>query len=122
MPKVMGLDHISIIVQDSQRSVDFYQSVLGLAQVARPELSFYGHWLSLGQGQTLHLMELPNPMAGVARPEHGGRDFHFALRVNSISEFQLRLEQHQVAYRASSSGRGALFFKDLDDNVIELFE
>lgn len=120
--KVLGVDHISLIVSDTAAACEFYQQVLGLKQVARPNLGFPGAWLDLGQGQTLHLLELENPYAEVVRPAHGGRDHHFALRVQGFDQFVETLRLKKIAFTQSQSGRKALFFKDLDQNVIEIYE
>lgn len=118
--RIERLDHVSIIVSDAERARAFYQAVLGLSPVERPDLGFPGYWLDLGAGQTLHLMQLPDPCEGCARPEHGGRDYHFALRVSDLDEWATHLERHGVAFTRSKSGRMALFLHDLDGNVIEL--
>lgn len=122
MSRVLGLDHVSILVKDAEASLEFYQSLLDLKMLERPNLGFPGYWLDLSQGQSLHLMQLENPNFDVERPEHGGRDFHFALRVDDVEVFQKRLEEQGVSYTASRSGRKALFVRDVDDNAFELFE
>lgn len=120
--KITGFDHMSIIVSDAEKAFDFFHNVLGLEAVERPDLGFPGYWLDLGQGQTLHLMELPNPCQGVARPAHGGRDFHFALRVDDLTQWVAWLEEKGIPFTRSQSGRMALFLRDPDGNAIELFE
>ena len=122
MAKVLGLDHISIIVRDAELSLQFYQSLLGLRCLPRPDLGFPGYWLNLYEGQSIHVMQLDNPNANSVRPQHGGRDYHFALRVDSIDEYIEKLTQMDVAFTLSKSGRKALFVRDLDDNAFELFE
>jgi glyoxylase I family protein len=122
MAKVMGLDHVSILVFDADKSLAFYQDLLGLALLERPGLGFPGYWLDLLNGQSLHLMQLENPYADCIRPEHGGRDAHFALRVDSIDAFKTILEEKEIPFTASRSGRKALFIRDPDDNAFELFE
>ncbi|MBN2606358.1 MAG: VOC family protein [Thiotrichales bacterium] len=122
MSRILGLDHVSILVKDAEASLEFYQNLLDLNVLERPNLGFPGYWLDLSEGQSLHLMQLENPNLGVERPEHGGRDFHFALRVDDIKVFQKRLEESGVRYTASRSGRRALFVRDDDNNAFELFE
>ncbi|WP_197723358.1 VOC family protein [Thiomicrorhabdus aquaedulcis] len=122
MAKIMGFDHVSIIVKDAAASVQFYQDVLGLRLLERPDLGFPGYWLDLLSGQSLHIMQLDNPNLGTKRPPHGGRDYHFALRVDGFTDFITRLRALEVTFTQSASGRNALFFKDLDNNVVELFE
>jgi len=119
-PEVQGVDHVSLLVSDARRALAFYVEVLGLAKLPRPDLGFPGAWLSLGGGQTLHLLELPNPDVVDGRPEHGGRDRHVALRVEATTPFAERLEAEEIAFTRSRSGRDALFFRDPDGNAWEL--
>lgn len=122
MAKVMGFDHISVLVSDAEQALVFYQTLLALPLLDRPALGFPGYWLDLKNGQSLHLMQLPNPCQGAVRPEHGGRDAHFALRVDSIAEFERKLDGLKVDFTSSRSGRMAVFIRDPDGNAFELFE
>ena len=122
MAKVLGFDHVSIIVKNAEAALAFYQSLLGVDLLTRPNLGFPGYWIDLYAGQSLHIMQLDNPNENTVRPDHGGRDYHFALRVDSIEEYVVKLEQLDVTYTRSKSGRQALFIKDLDNNAFELFE
>ncbi|WP_040724923.1 VOC family protein [Thiomicrorhabdus sp. Kp2] len=122
MAKVIGFDHVSIIVKDAEASLAFYQNLLEVNLMERPNLGFPGYWVDLYAGQSLHIMQLENPNEGTLRPEHGGRDYHFALRVDSIEDFVQRLDEMNKPYTLSQSGRKALFTRDLDNNSFELFE
>ena len=122
MSKVLGFDHVSILVKDAEKSLQFYQELLGLPRLERPQLGFPGYWLDLAQGQSLHIMQLENPYTEVERPAHGGRDAHFALRVDSIEGFKTKLQQKGIAFTQSRSGRKAIFIRDPDQNAFELFE
>ena len=117
---VHGVDHVSLLVSDARQARDFYVEVLGLAELPRPDLGFPGAWLSLGGGQALHLLELPDPDPREGRPGHGGRDRHFALRVETTAPFAERLAAKGLAFTTSRSGRDALFFRDPDGNAVEL--
>ncbi len=121
--RVLGLDHVSVLVADTDRALAFYRDVLGLSvDGARPDLGFPGAWLDLGAGQSVHLLELPNPDAAGVRPAHGGRDRHLALRVSNLEAFVGRLEACGLAYTRSRSGRASLFCRDPDGNAVELLE
>jgi glyoxylase I family protein len=119
-PEVHGVDHVSLLVSDARLARDFYVEVLGLVELARPDLGFPGAWLSLGAGQALHLLELTNPDPRAGRPEHGGRDRHVALRVHNTAPFAERLGGRDIPFTRSRSGRDALFFRDPDGNAVEL--
>ena len=122
MAKIVGLDHVSILVKDADAALAFYQKLLGVTLLDRPDLGFPGYWIDLFAGQSLHLMELPNPYENTPRPAHGGRDCHFALRVDSLDGYIEKLESMNATYTRSRSGRKALFVRDLDHNAFELFE
>ncbi|WP_455212449.1 VOC family protein [Kaarinaea lacus] len=120
--KVTRFLHASLLVSDTKRSVDFYRHILNLEpNESRPDLGYPGAWLDIGK-QQIHLIELPNPDPVQGRPEHGGRDRHTALEVSDIVELQHRLEQYNIPFTKSRSGRGAVFFRDPDGNAIECVE
>lgn len=114
------LDHVSLIVADTARAADFYEGILGLQRIGRPALGFPGIWFSLGEGQQLHLLELPNPDPVAGRPEHGGRDRHVALLIDDLDDMVTRLEKAGITYTSSRSGRAAIFCRDPDGNGWEL--
>ena len=107
MMSVNGLHHVSLIVADTGRALDFYRGILGLElDPSRPDLAFPGAWLMLGDRQ-LHLLELPNPDPVAQRPEHGGRDRHTAVSVSGLEAFAQRLEAAGIPFTMSRSGRRA---------------
>lgn len=121
-PPVIGFHHSSLIVADTAKALDFYVGVLALEiDASRPDLGYPGAWLNLGNGQ-IHLLEVDNPYAAVARPGHGGRDFHLALQVTDLQAVIERLTASKLDFSRSKSGREALFCRDFDGNAIELVE
>ena len=114
--------HASFVVADTAKALAFYQQVLGLElDVTRPDLGFPGAWLNIG-GQQIHLLEVANPDPVVGRPEHGGRDRHIALQIDSIEKLKAKLAQAGVPFTESKSGRRALFCRDPDGNALEFIE
>jgi len=119
---ITALLHVTFIVDDLARAQRFYQHLLGLIpDESRPAMSFDGVWYSLG-GQQIHLMQLPNPEAGLQRPAHGGRDRHVALAVDNMDNLIQQLNAAGIAYTLSLSGRKALFCRDPDENALEFVE
>ena len=121
---ILSLHHCSLIVSDTERSLQFYRDLLGLSvENNRPDLGFPGAWLKVGtDNQQIHLLELPNPDPVDGRPQHGGRDRHMALLVDNLEAIVKKLEKYDVFFTLSKSGRKALFCRDPDGNAVELIE
>ena len=121
MSLVKRLHHASLITSDLAASRAFYEGVLGLeVNPTRPTLSYDGIWYDVGE-QMIHLLAVPNPDAGVVRPEHGGIDRHTALVVSDFQELISRLKKAGIPYSMSKSGRSALFCHDPDGNALEFW-
>jgi len=121
--KITALLHATFLTSDLERSRIFYETLLGLEpDFARPDLGFSGVWYEVGANQQIHLMLLPNPEAGLQRPQHGGRDRHVALAVNDLEILMSRLGAADITYTLSKSGRRALFCRDPDGNALEFIE
>ncbi len=118
----IAFHHVAIIVSDLAKAKHIYGDILGLTQDKRPDLNFDGLFYSLGGGQQLHIMLLDNPDAESSKPKHGGRYRHFALSVSDLDTIKSKLEQSNIDYTQSKSGRAAIFFYDFDGNAIELIQ
>ena len=122
-PTISAIHHVSLLVEDTARALEFYTGVLGLKIIDdRPEMGFSGAWLELGANQQIHLLQLPNPDPRQGRPQHGGRDRHIALRVEDLGVLQSALEATGVEFTFSRSGRRAIFCRDPDGNALEFLE
>jgi len=120
--RYQGILHASVLVADLDASLNFYRDTLGMiVDPSRPELGYPGAWLAVGD-QQIHLLQCPNPDAGIRRPAHGGRDRHTAITVSDLDALSARLEAAGIAFSRSRSGRAALFCRDPDDNTLELVQ
>lgn len=121
MPKLnFLLHHTSLMISDLEASIKFYTEVIGLTRMDRPDLGFPGAWFQLGENQQLHIILLPNMDPTSGRPEHGGRDRHVALTVDDFAAVKKSLDEQNIFYSMSKSGRKALFVRDLDANAVEI--
>ena len=122
MFKINTIKHVSVIVANTEKALDFYHRILELeVDDGRPDLGFAGAWVNVGE-QQIHLLEVPNPDPVTGRPEHGGRDRHTAFDVTSLDKLVTRLESENIPYTLSRSGRKALFCRDPDGNALEFIE
>lgn len=116
---ITSIHHASLIISDIGQSRSFYEGVLGLqVDNSRPELGYDGLWLKVGE-QQVHLLLLDNPDPVDGRPTHGGRDRHIAFNVDNFEKLVMRLDNANVVYTLSRSGRNALFCRDPDGNALE---
>lgn len=119
---IQAIAHVSVLVADTEQSLCFYRDILGLAvDPDRPDLGYPGAWLAVGN-QQIHLLELPSPDPSAGRPEHGGRDRHIALYVSDLDGLVQSLENHDLRFTKSKSGRQAVFCRDPDGNALEFIE
>ena len=122
MKNIIALNHVSLLVKDTARALEFYQGLLGLElDESRPQMTFPGAWLVVGAAQ-IHLLEISLAAAQTELPEHGGRDRHVALDVVDLGAIEVVLEAADIPYTPSRSGRRALFCRDPDGNAVELVE
>ncbi len=120
--KINKLSHVSLLVSDIARALEFYCDFLGIPlDPARPGLGFPGAWLLVGE-QSIHLLELPNPDPVAGRPAHGGHDRHVAFVMDDVAAWRQALQSKSIEYTCSHSGRTALFFRDPDGNALEFVE
>src|SRR4030067_1815938 len=92
MSEFLAIQHVSVIVADTERALAFYRDVLGLpVDAQRPDLGYPGAWLTIG-AQQIHLLELPNPDPVTGRPGHGGRGPHCALTLRDLDALRRGLE------------------------------
>ena len=94
--KISKLLHVSVIVSDAQRSLDFYCGLLGMQLNPDRALNFPGAWLVMGE-QEFHIMELNNPDPIEGRPEHGGRDRHVAFSIDSVAALEQLLKNQKIS-------------------------
>ena len=111
--ELLGIAHVALPVSSLAKSQSFYEDVLGLTSVPRPDFGFPGAWLVLGAHQ-LHLMEL-----GPVEPD--GRQ-HFAIAITDAEAVADELEERGVAVRRSFGLPAAgkqVFISDPDGHQIE---
>jgi len=119
----LAIHHVSVIVDNIEKSLHFYCDVLGLElDQNRPDLSFDGAWLQINPLQQIHLLQVDNPDSTTQRPAHGGRDRHNAFKVSDLTIIQSSLDDKNITYTKSQSGRPALFCRDPDGNTLEIME
>src|SRR5690349_17829723 len=115
--KIVRFQHSALLVTDLHKSRQFYGGLLGLKEKQRPDFDFPGAWYDLGDCE-LHLMVTLEGLPPAERRPR--RDFHISFQVEDLEAARLAIEKAGLPSRESSSGRGSIFVRDPDGNLIEL--
>ena len=140
MLKIETVHHVSLPASDLERSTKFYEGVLGLEPMDRPEFDFDGRWYKVGD-RSLHLIvpkDSEDPTFRQDKPIDS-HDAHFAIRVGSYAAAVAHLESkgfrrstdrnprptsdNPLPMRLSPTGPAGfpqIYVLDPDHNVIEI--
>ena len=126
--RVKQIDHVTIVVQDLERSRQFYVDVLGMVSESRPAFPFPGLWFRAGSTH-VHLI-LEHPESGPAQvfiPEECriSRTRHVAFEVDDALAARDRLEELGLKLvdgpKQRPDGPTQIYLFDPDRNLVELF-
>ena len=113
---VTQIDHVSVLITNSERSRGFYRDVLGLREIAKPKtFDFRVLWFDLGN-QQLHLLLKSQPDTISPR--------HFALRVADAQLARTHFRNHGIAIDETTPipHCDRFFVQDPDGNRIEVIQ
>ena len=117
MIKVKGFSHSAVRISDADKAISFYENVLGLKKLPRPNFPFGGAWLGVGSN-AIHLISSENRGH---KPDPLGA--HIALDVEDFDETKRTLEEMGIEFLEAPSNMGAgrqLWILDPDGNTVEL--
>ncbi|NQU69298.1 MAG: VOC family protein [Rhodospirillales bacterium] len=117
------IHHVAIKTQDLVATDNFYDTVLGMEKVFRPEFTFPGSWFNIGRTM-VHIMGGHAGLDNDGNTPHGGASVdHIALEANGFDEFKKNFEDHDIPWRQFAIpevGLWQLFAKDPNGVLIEL--
>ncbi len=116
MIRIIGYNHVGIVVRDLEKCTRFYGEVLGLKSIPRPAFKFPGHWYQVGPNAQLHLMVLNETIPKTMR--------HIALETADFHETVEDLKSHGIEMEEGPAkrvdGSDYLFCRDPDGNLVEI--
>ena len=127
---VEGIDHVTLIVKNLERSRLFYCDLLGMTEVTRPDFPFSGLWFQAGKTQIHLILEHDESSTSGdsgerSKAKHGGRTHHFAFVVADASAAVDVLKERGVPIRGGPSrrpdGPTQVWCSDPDGHVVEVF-
>ncbi|MFP8881715.1 MAG: VOC family protein [Myxococcota bacterium] len=112
-----SVHHLSFTVTDLERSRAFYEGIMGLETVPRPEFGIDGVWYSAGNAQ-IHLIEL----TGREKPDTKLSPLanHNAFAIDDYQKILDQLKNHGVEVLETTPEQGQMWISDPDGNIIEL--
>jgi catechol 2,3-dioxygenase-like lactoylglutathione lyase family enzyme len=104
----MGIDHVSILVTDLQRSAAFYQRVFGLTQVSEDKPN---RILRLGTNRTIVSLRYEGP---------SGVTDHFAISVENFNRDAVTEQLKQHGLTPAQNVQFGFHIKDPDGTVVQV--
>lgn len=125
---VKSIDHVAVVAKDLEQSRHFYEDILGMEAVPRPDFPFSGLWFQAGPTQIHVILE-----SGEAGPAGMGafrgtmpqRGTHFAFEVECCEAAARTLTALGIELAAGPQSRPdgprQLYINDPDGYLVELF-
>lgn len=125
------MEHFFVLSDDIDETKDFYCDILGLSVGFRPELSFDGYWLYLGDVPVVHVGEkrgyadyVGDPSVADASSANGtGMIDHIAFKASGFEQMAASLDAAGLKYRRNDVediGLKQIFVADPSGICIEL--
>jgi catechol 2,3-dioxygenase-like lactoylglutathione lyase family enzyme len=114
--------HVSFAVRDLAASCAFYEKVLGLKAVPRPDMGLAGAWYAAGSSQ-IHLIATPEGVDVGSVP--GGLSplaDHCAFGVEDYGATLSFLEAQGIEVLETRPEIGQLWIRDPDGHILELID
>ncbi|KAK1549815.1 hypothetical protein Q3G72_008411 [Acer saccharum] len=120
-----SVNHISLVCRSVEKSIDFYQNVLGFFSIRRPgSFDFDGAWL-FNYGIGIHLLKSEDPDNMPKITQINPKDNHISFQCESMAIVERKLREMEIEYVKSRVEEGGiyvdqLFFHDPDGSMIEI--
>jgi glyoxylase I family protein len=117
--RIESLHHTAVSVRDFQRSIPFYEEILGLERDERPDFGLEGAWYRIGDVQ-LHIIQTPEGLDVGTKPEKlTPVAAHVAVRVDDFEGAKAHFAGHGVDTFELGPEGDQFWVQDPDGNIFE---
>ncbi|KAL6223918.1 hypothetical protein ACLB2K_002775 [Fragaria x ananassa] len=122
--QLKSLNHISLVCRSLEKSLDFYQNVLGFFPVRRPDSLDFNGYSTMALAR-IHLLQAEHPETLPKINHINPKDNHISFQCESMIRVENKLKGMGIEYVTSSVEEGGinvdqLFFHDPDGTMIEI--
>ena len=118
--KATLLHHVSFPVSDLARARRFYEDVLGVEEIERPDLGRPGIWYRAGATE-IHLIETPQGVdVGSRAPGLNPLGPHTAFAIEDYESTLSELRERGIEVLETNADAGQMWIRDPDGNLFEL--
>lgn len=98
----VSFDHMSIVVNDLEETIDFYTKVLGFHRIDDPTGVETIDWVENKTGQQLHFSQ--GDMSAIKFT----KSVHMSFGVDALTPFIANLEKHGIAYESWAGDKSSI--------------
>ena len=115
-----SVHHVSLTVRDVEVSRGFYEGLLGLETIERPDFGLPGVWYQSGATQ-VHLIQAPEGVDG-GKPPGSLTPLanHLAFEIDDYAKVLDHLHARGIEVQETSPEMGQMWIRDPDGHIIEL--
>ncbi len=126
MVKAKHIHHMTLIVNDEEKTRDFFGRILGLTEIKKPNPDMPVIWFGM-ESNELHCMVNPDKVEdgrsdmSLVGQERGFEGRHVAFTVaETLDEVAAVFESEEINYHRGTAGLPQIFCEDPSGNFLEI--